>query len=236
MSIKMIMFDLDGTLLPMENEELFVEKYFGLLAAKLKPHGYDPKQLISAVWAGTSAMSRNTGEASNEEVFWEKFSGVYGKGAVNDKPLFEEFYQNEFQQVKAVCGYNETAVQTVRKLREMGLRVMIATKPLFPSIAVESRIRWAGFEPEEFESYMTYESCHYCKPDPKYYSEILEKVDAKPEECLMVGNDADEDMIAETTGMKVFLLTDCLLNRSGKDISGYPQGGFEELLRFVEEM
>ena len=58
----------------------------------------------------------------------------------------------------------------------------------------------------------------------------------KPEECLMVGNDVDEDMIAETLGMKVFLLTDCLLNRKNKDISGYPQGSFPELAEFIRAL
>ena len=52
----------------------------------------------------------------------------------------------------------------------------------------------------------------------------------------MVGNDADEDMIAETLGMRVFLLTDCLINRNGKDISRYPSGDFTELLQYVRSL
>ena len=52
----------------------------------------------------------------------------------------------------------------------------------------------------------------------------------------MIGNDVNEDMVAETLGMKVFLLTDCLLNKDNKDISAYPHGGFPELLSFVEEL
>ena len=50
----------------------------------------------------------------------------------------------------------------------------------------------------------------------------------------MVGNDVQEDMIAETVGMKVFLLTDCLINRNGADISVWPHGGFDDLLRWIE--
>ena len=56
----------------------------------------------------------------------------------------------------------------------------------------------------------------------------------KPEECVMVGNGAGEDMVAEKCGMRVFLLTDCLLNRKGTDISACPQGGFSELIAFLE--
>ena len=57
-----------------------------------------------------------------------------------------------------------------------------------------------------------------------------------PEECVMVGNDVTEDMIAETLGMKVFLLTDCLINKLNEDISKYPHGGFDELKEFLDEL
>ena len=52
----------------------------------------------------------------------------------------------------------------------------------------------------------------------------------------MVGNDATEDMIAETLGMRVFLLTDCLLNKKETDISRYPQGSFDDLIAYVENL
>ena len=49
----------------------------------------------------------------------------------------------------------------------------------------------------------------------------------------MVGNDVSEDMVARNIGMQVFLLTDCLINTEGKDLSAYPRGSFPELLDFV---
>ena len=61
MAITTVLFDLDGTLLPMD-QEIFVKTYFSLLAKKLAPHGYEPEALINAVWAGTRAMVKNTGE------------------------------------------------------------------------------------------------------------------------------------------------------------------------------
>ncbi len=49
----------------------------------------------------------------------------------------------------------------------------------------------------------------------------------------MVGNDVDDDMPASEIGMKVFLLTNCLLNRSGKEISVYPHGDWKQLKSFI---
>lgn len=227
-----ILFDLDGTLLPMDNDA-FTKGYFKLLAAKLAPHGYDTRQLVDAIWAGTAAMVANDGAQSNEVAFWHTFSGILGKQVLKDMPLFVEFYEKEFQAAKSLCGFNPDAAATVHTLKEMGLRVALATNPLFPAIATQSRIRWAGLEPEDFETYTTYENIGFCKPNPDYYREVAKALGVQPEECLMVGNDAVEDMAAAETGMQVFLLTDCLLNKQQKDISVYPQGSFRQLLEYI---
>ena len=113
---------------------------------------------------------------------------------------------------------------------------VLATNPIFPAVATENRMKWAGLVPEDFEWYTTYENSCHSKPNPQYYLDILTQIGCKPEECVMVGNDVDEDMIAETLGLKVFLLTDCLINKSGQDIAKYPHGGFEELRTYLKNL
>ena len=95
MPIKMVLFDLDGTLLPMD-PDAFVKAYFGLLAQKLAPHGYDSEKLIAAIWAGTKAMVMNDGSKTNAEAFWDKFCELVGKNCRTDEPVFDSFYRNEF--------------------------------------------------------------------------------------------------------------------------------------------
>ena len=234
-SIKMVMFDLDGTLLPMDMEE-FTGGYFKLLAAKVAPHGYEPQSLVKAIWHGVVAMVKNDGSCKNEDAFWKDFASIYGEEkALEDRSLFEEFYANEFQEAKKFCGYNPAAAETVRWIKDQGLRVALATNPLFPSIATESRIRWTGLEPEEFEFYTTYENINFCKPNLDYYREVLHRAGLTAQDCLMVGNDVGEDMVAAELGMKVFLLTDCLINKGNVDINQYPHGGFGDLKRYMVE-
>ena len=232
MDINTILFDLDGTLLPMDQEK-FVNGYFKMLAAKLAPYGYEPQQLINAILAGIKAMIKNDGSQLNEDAFWKRFVEIYGDKVLADKPVFEDFYKNEFQDARSFCGFNPKAAETVRSLKDKGYRVVLATNPLFPSIATESRIRWAGLEPSEFDLYTTYENTSYCKPNLDYYRDILKRIDCRPEECLMVGNDVGEDMVVEALGMQVFLLTDCLINTQKKDITAYPHGSFEQLLSML---
>ena len=235
MKITMILFDLDGTLLPMDQDK-FTEAYFKRLTQKLLPHGYEPKKLIDSIWLGTAAMVRNNGQQTNEDAFWQKFTELCGEQVLADKPLFEEFYQNDFQQVKDFCGFNPKAAQVVATLKQQGFRLALATNPIFPAVATESRIGWAGLKPADFEWYTTYENSCYSKPNPEYYRALAAKLGVSPEECLMVGNDANEDAAAQKVGMSFFLLTDCLINKENKDISEYPQGDFDQLLEFVAKL
>ena len=235
MSIRVILFDLDGTLLPMD-QEVFVKHYFGGLARKLAPHGYDAQVLVASIWKGTEAMVRNDGTRTNEQCFWDTFCECVGRDVTADAYLFDEFYRDDFDGIRSACGYDPRAKKCIDRLRSMGYRVALATNPIFPSVATECRMRWAGLDASDFELFTTYERSHFCKPNPDYYREVVSKMGVSPDECLMVGNDVDEDMVAQTLGMKVFLLTDCLINRKDKDISVYPNGSFDELMEYCENL
>lgn len=235
MKIKAIFFDLDGTLLPMD-QEVFVNTYLGGLAKVLAPRGYEPKAVATALWKGTKDMMKNDGTARNDEVFWRGFSEILGDDIRKEEPLLDKFYEGDFQLVKNVCGYTDRSKKLVDGLRARGLTVVLATSPLFPNVATESRIRWAGLEPTDFAYVTTYENSYYCKPNPIYYVDLAKKMGLAPEEVLMVGNDVGDDMVAETVGMKVFLLTDCLINKAERDLSDFPHGDFDALEKYLEEI
>lgn len=233
--IRYCLFDLDGTLLPMD-QDVFVKSYFSRLAARLAPRGYDPQALIAAIWSGTKAMIKNDGSRTNEEAFWADFTAHFGEKARLDEPYFDEFYRTDFQEVRHDCGFEPRSAQVIQKLKDMGFKLALATNPIFPAVATESRMAWAGLDKNDFELYTTYENSRRCKPNPDYYRDILAQLGAAPEECLMIGNDVTEDMVAESLGMKVFLLTDCLINRDGRDISRYPQGDLDALMDYIQSL
>ncbi len=234
--IKAILFDLDGTLLPMD-QDLFVKTFSGLLARKMVAlKGYDPKQFSTAIWTAIGRITKNDGRRSNEQLWWDVYCSIIGQQGREDESIFLDFYTNEFQQVADVCGYDEMAAEIISLVKSKGLRPILATNPLFPKPATASRIRWAGMKEEDFELFTTFEDYSYCKPNLDYYRQIMEKTGLEPQECVMVGNDVGEDMIAEKLGMKVFLLSDCLINKNNVDISVYPNGGFKELKEFIEKL
>lgn len=236
MAITTVLFDLDGTLLPMEDQDLFAMTYLKGLAARVAPAGYDPKALIGAVWKGTEAMIRNDGSCLNEARFWQVFTELMGEKALEDVPLFDTYYREDFDKVQSTCGYNPQAREIIDLVKAKGMRPVLATNPFFPAVATHKRVQWAGLQVEDFDYITTYENSSYCKPNPMYYQELLEKLDLQPEECVMVGNDAHEDTAAAKLGIPVFLLTDCLLNKKNLEYSQYPQGGFSELRAFIENL
>lgn len=230
-----ILFDLDGTLLPMQQDE-FTMAYFDKLSKKLAPYGYEPKRLIDGIWQSTKAMVMNNGKQTNEQVFWKEFAGIFGDKVYSDADKFDEFYETDFDKLKSHCSYNEQANQTIQTLKEKGFTLVLASNPIFPMTAQKKRMLWAGVNPDDFALITSYENSHYCKPNPLYYKEIIEKIGVKPGDCLMVGNDTTEDAAAMPIGVDFFLLTDCLLNNERKDISKYSRGSFAQLLNYIDNL
>jgi FMN phosphatase YigB (HAD superfamily) len=99
MKIKAVFFDLDGTLLPMD-QDIFIKAYLGGLVSVLAPKGYDPKAIAGALWKSTDAMVKNDGTRTNEEVFWDSFSTILGNNVRNEESALEEFYKTDFQNIK----------------------------------------------------------------------------------------------------------------------------------------
>ena len=232
MDIKVVLFDLDGTLLPMD-QKLFVKTYFGLLAKRMASFGYEPEKLVKTIWQGTKAMMKNDGIRLNEEVFWDALVSTYGEDCLQSRPVFDDFYHKEFIGVKEICGFNPLAKEAVHRIKNSGYRVALATQPIFPHIATKHRTEWAGLDLSDFELVTTYENIGFTKPSHEYYKEVCSRLGVEPSQCLMVGNDVDDDMVTADLGMQTFLVTDCLINNSGKEITVYNKGSLADLINFL---
>lgn len=235
MRYKAILFDLDGTLLPMEQSE-FVNGYFKELAKKVCPLGIDSKTLIDSIWAGTAAMVKNDGTKSNYDVFWNYFKGIHNIDLNTFKEYTEDFYSNEFKIAKNFTGDNPYAVTAVEFARKAADTVILATNPVFPMAGQKTRLSFIGLTPDSFDLVTSYESDCYCKPNPKYFLSICERMNLEPSDCLMIGNDEKEDMYAAgTTGMDTFLVTDCMILDKDNTYEG-KRGTFLELIKFLEDL
>jgi len=226
-----ILFDLDGTLLPLDMNQ-FEKEYFTMLGQKLK--GFlSPEKTIKYVWEATLDMIINNGEQTNKEAFWKKFCKLADMDYQTCENIFSDFYNNEYKSISKVTNPSKHIIEAIKILKDKGYNLVVATNAIFPLDAIIQRIKWAGLDENDFAFITSFEIMHYCKPNVKYYSEILEKIDKKPQDCLMVGNDVEEDLIASKLGIKTFLIKDYIHNRKNSEYECDFEGNYEDFLNFV---
>lgn len=232
--IDTILFDLDGTLLPMDMDE-FIRIYFGEIGKALQDLT-EPDKLITYVWEGTKAMLGNDGNKTNKQVFMETFGQLIDGDLAVYEQRFDEFYDDGFLNVREYVEPHSGVKDFIAALKKKGYSLVIATNPLFPRKAVLHRIEWAELNSEDFDYISCYEDNTYCKPHVEFYQEVINKVNKNPDQCMMIGNDVQEDLVASKLGIQTYLITDHMLNRHDIPIESNYQGNYEDFAKFVESL
>lgn len=232
-----ILFDMDGTLVPMDMGE-FTNGYFKDLYKKVSEAGIkiEADSFVAAVWGGTKAMVLNDGSRKNRDAFWEKFEEMTGLSAeIVDKQCLD-FYTHEFVDAKRFTKDNPLAKEAVRLAHEKSCKVALATNPLFPMVGQITRLGWIDLKPSDFCLVTSYEEDCYCKPNPMYFASVCERIGVKPENCLMIGNDENEDMYAAgKLNMDCYLVTDTMIPSKDHPFNG-KRGSFSELCEFLRSL
>lgn len=190
-----------------------MRQYFNALTKKFH-NVVAPAQMKKYILSATEAMIRdNRPGKTNQEVFMEHFLPLVNRPASELIPVFDYFYAHEYKELRSYTRPDPIACDVVKKLAGHGYRLVLATNPIFPRKAIIERMRWAGVADIPWELVTAYENSHYCKPNPNYYNEILEKTGLPGHRALMVGNDTVADLTASTVGIKTYLATDYLIDR-----------------------
>ena len=228
-----ILFDLDGTLLPMDMKK-YIQIYFEGLTRRLS---HIPADTVYAVlMEGIGAMMKNTGERTNREVFADVFTRRTGVDYYAGEEEFLQFYLNEYNRCMDACSPTPLAAQIVELLQKKGYNVIIATSPLYPPVATQARLRWAGIDGFDYPLVTTFDDFCTAKPNPDYYREVCSRLNITPEACIMVGNDVEEDGAALETGMEVILVTDCILNGKKLPTDGLIPATLSDVLTWAESL
>lgn len=189
--IKAIIFDLDNTLVD-----------FMLMKKR-------------AVEAAVYAMIDAGMDISFEEAV-QKIKSIYDKEGIEYQQIFDEFLHDLYGEVNykvisaGIVAYRtarEAALKpypkvfpTLIELIKMGLKLAVVSDA--PSKEAWLRLSYINFQ-HLFDVVITYDEAREKKPSPAPFNLALAKLNLKAEECLMIGDWAERDMVgAKAVGMK----------------------------------
>lgn len=231
MKYSALLFDLDGTLLHLDTH-IFLKEYTKAISSYFSDI-LDPSLFSKHLWECSYLMIMNKGDKTNKEVFFENFLPRFeaeGDILIN---RFTDFYKKEFNGLKVYANIQHTYRDLLKKAKEKGYKVVLATNSVFPIEAIESRLGWIELNKENFDLITCYEKMNYCKPNPNYYKQILNYINENPKDCLMIGNDMQEDMVASTLGMGTYLTEPFIIDNGNANYKTNYRGPLLDLFKII---
>lgn len=175
--ITTILFDLDGTLI--DTNELIIQSFLHTLG-KYYPNRYSREDVLPFIGPSLSETFSSIDPALVKEMIQEYRTF----NIAHHDDLVEEFE-----------GVNET----IATLKEKGFKLAIVTTKRLDIVK-------KGLELTKLDSYfevvVTFDDVSNVKPDPEPILLALEKLEAKPEEALMVGDNFHDILGGKNAGTK----------------------------------
>lgn len=232
--MKVLCFDLDGTLLPMD-QETFIKAYVKQIAME-KQALLPAEALVKHIFSATETMVKNNDATlTNEEVFRNDFVRRAELSYETVEPVFDRFYRDSFPLLQRFTQPTPLARAISEEALAQRYHLVVATNAVFPRTAIVERLKWAGVADLPFALVTSYETTHFCKPNPAYYVEICRELGCDPADCVMIGNDAQEDMVASEVGMRTFWVTDCAIDRGSPQYRIDARGTLRELYEQLQQ-
>ncbi len=241
--LKAVLFDLDNTLIFFD-EIKFADLFFPPMAARFADVLPSDKFAVQLM-AATLEAHKNDGSITNRELFLREFTRGTSLTSEDAWKRFLEYYDEDFDGMKGTVTTPGNTRLVFQSIRERNLKLVIATDPILPLNAQCKRLSWADIDGIELDLVTHIENMSYCKPKLGYYRQICQLIHERPEDCLMVGDDPANDMVAATIGMKTYKTLDSLdrndkpleLSKQviGNNTDGIPPADFEGPLTCVPE-
>lgn len=232
-----LLLDLDDTLLGNEINR-FIKYYFGALSEALLPY-VEPGRMVAGLKQAVAALdAKQTPAGTMEEAFDRVFYPFIGVEKSVLQTTLDNFYAHSFPKLETYTDRRPAAQQIVEYAQQRGWNVVIATNPIFPVMAIEHRLAWAGLPVDRynFSRVTTYENSHFCKPNPAYYAEILGSLRWPEGPAIMVGNSLSDDILpAETLGMTTFWINPEEPTPQGRSAHS-ASGSLDDCLSWLRQM
>lgn len=239
--LKAVLLDLDNTLIFFD-EVKFANLFFPAVAARFSDI-MTSDRFAQQLMVATLEAHKNDGSMTNRELFLEEF--VKGTELTGEDVWrrFVKYYDEDFDCIKETVTTQGNAREVFQSLHKRNLKLVIATNPILPLNAQRKRLSWADLDGVKLSLVTHMDNMSYCKPHLGYFRQICQLIGEEPEDCLMVGDDPANDMVAAKIGMKTYKTVDSLDHTDkplelskhviGNNTDGIPPADFEGPLACV---
>jgi FMN phosphatase YigB (HAD superfamily) len=237
MDFEAFLFDLDGTLLYFD-PDAFVKTYLGTAAKFFIDLIPNPETFYNELLRSTDVMENNDNDDNTTLTdFLEDFCPKFEIEQEKIIDRFFKFYNTKFDVIKPLISEMKGAQKLLQDLRKFHpeKKLILATNPVFPFIAVQKRMKWGGVPEDIFELITHAENTNYCKNNKKYWLDLANRTSINPKNSLMIGNDGYRDMVAKKHGYKTFLVETAFENKENMtdDILPDYRGTLEDLYTLI---
>ncbi len=237
MNFEALLFDLDGTLLYFE-PEAFIKTYLGTAAKFFIDLVPNPETFYTELLKSTDVMENgDNGNTTTLVDFMADFCPKFDVDCETIRKRFLNFYDTEYKAIKPLISKMEGASNLLQNLKKLHpeKKLILATNPVFPFVAVRKRMEWGGVPEDVFNLITHAENSNYCKNNSNYWLNIAKKTAIDPQKSLMVGNDGYRDMVAKKYGYKTFLVETAIENeeKMTEDIMPDYRGTLEDLHNLI---
>ena len=197
-----VLFDLDGTLLDIDGEG-FLDAYVDALTAWWRPA--DSASFRQQVMAAAVPIFAHHPGQTNGAVFREHLGAHLGMRPDQVRARIVRFHQEALSALRFPSRAVPDARACVTHCLSLGLRVAVATTPIYMPEVIGLRLQWAGLADLPWDLVTHSERMQTCKPHPAYFAEVAAHLGLDPHACVMVGDDPLQDGPAYQAGMGVLL-------------------------------
>ncbi|WP_161947626.1 HAD family hydrolase [Malonomonas rubra] len=233
--VRALLFDLDGTLLRVDMSR-FIPSYVEGLAQYSGAYA-KPKKFIRAKLGSIRNLLKTSGDGimSNEARITSYLQAELDMPEQALVEMFQRYAAERLEELREFVRPIPLAKKILQDCRQLNLPLVLATNPVFPEFMIRARLRWAGLDDIPFDYLTSTENSCYCKPESEYFHEISNYLQVKPENCLMIGNDAHQDMAATAIGMQTFLVDTWLIETEGAQWPYHGRGDHNALQHFLSQ-
>ena len=227
---KNLLLDLDGTLLGSQPQLrlLFMARTIMYFAKR----GLGPFTALRALHGLRMGIETHDSEFTNSKRAARRFAKVLKLDETAGMKMAVEMTHEIFPSLES-CFFPISGAGEFMDWARPRYNLVLATNAVWPRKIVELRLKWAGIDAKMFSFIANNDEMHYTKPSAQYYEELIEKLELKCDESLMIGDSIEKDLPARKIGIPVFLMSG--ESRAVATEDGVWKGNFAALKLFLEK-